>query len=127
MSLLIDTSVLIDIEKRRKETLTRLLELKKIHPAKPRLSFISYFEFLFGLRNRSPRNKEKAQSYLDKFEIVHTNDSCVKNLVYLKEKYELPLADLIIASQVMEKGDVLITKDKDFEQIKEIEKIIILN
>ena len=48
-------------------------------------------------------------------------------LVELKQKYELPLADLLIAAQVIENNGILITKDNDFDKIKEIEKINLNN
>jgi len=44
---------------------------------------------------------------------------------FLEEKYNLPLADLVIASQTLEYNCILVTKDKDFEKIKEIDKIIL--
>jgi predicted nucleic acid-binding protein len=124
MSLIIDTSVLIEIEKGKKEIIDELIKLKEFYPAKPKISFISYFEFVYGLRNKSVKNKEKAVAFLNDFEIIHTTDLMVKHLITLKENYELPLADLIICSQVLEKGDTLFTKDKDFENIKEINRII---
>jgi predicted nucleic acid-binding protein len=37
----------------------------------------------------------------------------------------ISLADLIIASIVIEKGMILVTSDKDFEKIEELRKIII--
>lgn len=125
MSLVIDTSVLIDSEKGRKETLSQLIKLKEAFPSKPKISFITCFEFMLGLKNRSSKNKERAMAFLNKFEVIHTTDVSVKNLVNLKEKYELPLADLIIASQTMENADTLVTSDKDFKMINEINKIFL--
>lgn len=125
MSLVIDTSVLIDIEKGKKDILNKLTSLKNLYPSQAKISFISKFEFLIGLKNRSPKNKEKSSAFLDNFEVLHTTNLTINNLLILKEKYEFPLADLIIASQVIEKGDILVTKDKDFENIQELEKIII--
>ena len=48
----------------------------------------------------------------------------------LKRKYEklgniIPLADLMIASQVIENNLILVTLDKDFERIEEMNKIIL--
>lgn len=125
MSLAIDTSVLIDLEKGKEEIVRKFTELKKQYPAKPKISFIVKFEFLFGLKNKSPKNKEEAQKFMNEFETIHTNELTIKNLVILREKYELPISDLIIATQTIENGDTLVTRDKDFEQITEIDKIIL--
>ena len=125
MSLVIDTSILIDLEKGKEEIIKIFMELKNQYPSKPKISFVAKFEFLFVLKNKSPKNKEEAQKFMNEFETMHTTELTIKNLVLLREKYELPISDLIIATQTMEHGDTLVTKDKDFEQITEIDKIIL--
>ncbi len=125
MNLVLDTSIIIEIERSNKEIIAKLNELRKIYPGPPRISFMSYFEFLYGLRKKSIENKSKAQKFLELFEVIHTTNITAHYLVQLKEKYELSLTDLFIASQIMETNNVLITKDKDFEQIDEINKVIL--
>lgn len=48
-------------------------------------------------------------------------------LAKLRFKYEklLPLANLMIASQAIQYNMIVVTKDKDFENIEELNKIII--
>ncbi len=58
---------------------------------------------------------------------MQTTKNTADRLVELKQKYELPLADLLIAAQVIENNGILITKDNDFDKIKEIEKINLNN
>ncbi|MBI4163797.1 MAG: PIN domain-containing protein, partial [Candidatus Aenigmarchaeota archaeon] len=94
-------------------------------PERPAITFISYFEFLYGIRKKDIRNKEKAISFIEEFSIIQTTKTTAGILVWLKEKYELPLADLLIASQAIENQSVLITKDNDFDKIRELNKIII--
>ncbi len=125
MNLILDTSILIEIERKNKIVIDRLNELKSLYPAPPRISFVSYFEYLYGLRAKSAKNKEKLKSFAELFNVIHTTNNTANFLVLLKEKYELPLADLLIAAQAIETNGLLVTKDKDFENIKEIEKIII--
>src|SRR3989344_9169215 len=124
MNLILDTSILIELEKGDREVISKLDELRKIYPAPAKISFITYFEFLFGLKNKSIKNKDKLMEFLNKFSMIATNKSTAAFLVDLKGKYELPLADLFIAAQVLESKGVLFSKDKDFEMIKEMERII---
>jgi len=124
MTLVFDSSIIIEIERGNKEIIEKLKELRKIHPAPPKISFMSYFEFLYGLRKKSPKNKIKSEELLQLFETIQTNNFTASFLVKLKDKYELSLTDLFIASQVMENDYILVTKDRDFERIEEIDKVI---
>lgn len=96
-----------------------------MYPVAPKISFMSYFEFLYGLRRKSPKNKQKARSFVGLFEIIDTTNKTAENLVMLKDNYGLSLTDLFIASQVLEEKGILVTMDKDFEKIGEIEKIVL--
>lgn len=125
MILILDTSVIIELERGNKEIRDKLVELRGVYPAPPKISFMTYFEFSYGLRKRSVKNKEKVQRFLELFEVVQTTNTTANFLVTLKDKYELSLSDLFIAAQVMESNGVLVTKDKDFERINEIEKVIL--
>lgn len=125
MGLILDTSILVDIERKDKKTLEVLRELRERFPSTLKISFMTLFEFLYGLRYKSQQNRVKYELMLENFEVIHTTSKTAKFLALLKEKYELPLADLFIASQVMESGGILITKDQDFNDISEIDKIII--
>jgi len=125
MNLILDTSILIDIQRKNKESIKKLDELIKIYPAPAKITFITYFEFIHGLRNKSQKNREKLEEFIEKFSIIQTSKETAKILSALKEKYELPLADLLIASQTMQDKGIILTKDKDFERISEMNKIII--
>ena len=125
MYLIFDTSVVIEIERENKKIIKDLNELKKLYPSTPKLPFIVYYELIHGIRKRNPKNKVKAEMIINAFEVLHTTNITAKNLSILKSKYELSLTDLMIASQVMEKKGVLVTRDKDFKVIDEIEKIFV--
>ncbi len=125
MGLIFDTSVVIEIERGNRSVIERLEELRKLYPAPPRISFMTYFEFLYGLRKKSIKNKEKSRAFLELFEVIQTTNTTAEFLVLLKEKYNLSLTDLFIASQAMETNGVLVSKDGDFEKIEEIEKIVL--
>ncbi len=125
MNLVFDTSIIIDLERGRRETIVKINELRKLYPAPARISFISYFEFLYGLKEKSPKNQEKSRAFIDKFRVLQTSKKTAEILANLKKLYELSLSDLIIAAQVIENNYILVTKDKDFEKINEIERIIV--
>ena len=125
MNIVLDTSILIELERGNKQVFDRLDSLRKVYPAPARISFISYFEFLYGLRDKSVKNKDKYSIFLNKFGVIYTNKNTAQVLVDLKKSYELPLSDLLIAAQVIDSRAILVTKDKDFEIIKELNKIII--
>lgn len=125
MSFLLDTSIIIDLERGRHKTISKLKEIVHSYYEKPLLPFISYFEFLYGIKEKSPENKERAILFIDGFPIIQTSKTTARILAALKEKYELTLTDLLIAAQTIEVNGVLITKDKDFEKIGELNKIII--
>ena len=130
MTLAFDTSILISIEKRDRKTLNELDSLSKNYPLPPQLLFMCYFEFLLGLKLRKPKKYDDLLIFLNKFNILHTTNKTADILSDLKVKYDklgiaLSLADLLIASQVIENNLILVTKDKDFEKIKEIKKIIL--
>lgn len=125
MILIFDTSVLIELSRGNKEIIKKISELKKIYPANVKISFISYFEFLYGLRNKSEKNKYKSVEFIEKFEIIQTSKDTANLLINLKQNHELPLADLLIAAHVQEVRGILVTQDKDFEKIKEIKSVIL--
>ncbi len=125
MFLVFDTSVVIEIERGNREIIRKLNELRRLYPAPPKISFIVYYELIHGIRKRSPKNKAKVEKIINAFEVLHTTNTTARNLSKLKGKYELSLTDLFIASQVMEEKGILITRDKDFDKIGEIEKVFV--
>lgn len=130
MMLVFDTSILIALEKEDTSIIKKIAELSRIYTEPPQTAFISYYEFLFGIKNRSPKNKLKALEFLKNFNCLDATAKTAEILADLKSKYDakgisINLADLIIASQVKENNMILITKDKTFEKIEDINKLIL--
>jgi len=130
MSLVFDTSILIAIERGDKETISRLGDLYKSYQSSPQLTFISFFEYLIGLKIRKSKSFQTNLIFLKKFNVLHTTISSAEILSDLKIKYDrkgisLSLADLLSASIVIDNSLTLVTKDKDFEKIEELKKIIL--
>ena len=130
MTLLLDTSILIGIQREDKEVIQKLEELGKIHYQPALISFINYFEFYSGLIDKNIKNKRIMIDFVNKFNCLKASNITAQILAELKKKYEgkgvsIGLADLIIASHVKESNTTLLTKDRVFERIDEINKIIL--
>ncbi|MEK9207189.1 MAG: PIN domain-containing protein, partial [Patescibacteria group bacterium] len=67
----------------------------------------------------------KSMEFIEEFDVIQTSKKTANMLVNFKQNYELPLSDLLIASHAKEVDGVLVTKDRDFKPIKEIECIIL--
>lgn len=130
MTLVLDTSILIDLERKNKMTIDFLKKVITLHKSQAKITFVNAFEFLVGAKRRLPKNLEKAELFLNEFIVLHTTNSTVRILSDLEHKYksrglEVKLADLMIASLVIESNATLLTKDKGFERIAELNKIIV--
>lgn len=129
MSLVFDTSILIDIERSDYNTINKIKLLAKEYPSPASITFITYYEFLRGLKIGKPKNYDKLIKFIDKFSMLRITKKTADILSEIKIKYDnkeitLSLADLLIASQIIENKLILVTKDKDFEKIEELNKII---
>ena len=125
MTLVIDTSVLIDLERRLPSTILKFKDLSIKYPSPAKITFVNEFEFKFGVRNKNINNKKEALAFLNNFVTLQTTSKTSSLLSELKDKYErkgllLPLAELLIAALVIENSMTLVTKDKDFEKIEEL-------
>ena len=130
MSLLLDTTILIGIERKDKELIKKLEAIVETDSAPANISLITYFEFVHGLQKKSPQNKEKSMAFIEKFAFLEATKKTAVILSDLKYKYDkigkpFPLADLLTASQAIENNMTLITSDKDFNEIEELKKIIL--
>lgn len=130
MTLALDTSALIEIEKGNKYAVDKIEELSKLHPLPAKLPFITYFEFIYGISEKSPKNKEKLIAFIEKFLVIQTTNSTAQILSQLKHRYDskgiaISLSDLFIAAQAIENNLTLVTKDRHFECIEELQKIML--
>ena len=106
---LIDTSVLID-------------NIRNDSYEKGSISIITLIEVLRGI---SPRKRIRVKQLLEKsFDILNIDNKAILKYcdlyTLLKRKGQLiPDTDLLIAATAIVNDLVLVTKDKDFERIKE--------
>jgi len=130
MTLVFDTSVLIALERKDDKVIAELEDLSKTYTLTPSTTFLNLFEFLLGVKLKPPTNAKEAVAFVRRFDILNSTERTSELLADLKFKYDrkgiaLPLADLIIASLVIENDMVLVTRDKDFEKIEELNKEVI--
>jgi tRNA(fMet)-specific endonuclease VapC len=130
MILMFDTSIIIDIQRKDMNTIQKIKELSEIYPNPPVTTFMTYTEFLYGIMNKEIKNKEKAKSFLNKFGMMRPDKETSEILAELRFNYDkqgilIGYPDLFIAAQAIQYNMTLVTKDKHFEKIKELKKIII--
>jgi predicted nucleic acid-binding protein len=125
MSVILDTSILIAHQKGDARVRRELRVLAKKFPLTPAITFINAFEYLVGISLLTKR-KAPASQFLGNFDVINTTDKTAEIMASLRVKYEklgivIPLPDLIIASLAIENNMVLVTSDKDFKDVKELE------
>ena len=129
MGVILDTAILIDLERNVISTIKQIEILCKIDP-KPNISFFTYAEYLYGIKYKSEENQQILKTRLKLYKCLHTTNITSEIVAELQHKYDkiginIQLPDLIIASQANEHNLTLVTKDKQLEKIKEIKTIII--
>lgn len=130
MTLVLDTSVLIAIERGEKKVMEKLDDLSKTYLMFPKISFMSYFEFVIGLKIKKPKRVDDLFVFVNSFNCLQITKATADILSDLKIKYDgkgvtLSLTDLLIASQVIENNMILVTRDNDFSLIEELNSIMI--
>lgn len=125
MSLIFDTSVLVNLERREPKSVEIVEKLQQKIGFKPYTTFFNHFEFILGVKRKFKKNSEKVEGFLDKFEILHTTDETSRIMSDLKYNYDkrgitISIPDLVVASMAIENNMTLVTSDKGFQNIKEL-------
>ncbi len=132
MSFLFDTTIIIDLQKKNKNTLAKLEQLRFLNPNLAKITFVTEFEFLYGLKEKNHIVAQESIQFLRFFQVLHGNEYTAGILADLKYKYQkkgitLSITDLLIASIAISYNMTLLTRDNDFMVIEELKKIIINN
>jgi len=117
IDILIDTNIVI-------YTMEAHPALKGIVLCSPAISIISEIELL-GKKGISTQEVTDIKTLLKGFPIISINDEIKEVAILLKQKYSIKTPDAIIAATAKSLGLTLITADKGFEKIAEIDAIII--
>ncbi|MBI5389516.1 type II toxin-antitoxin system VapC family toxin [Candidatus Woesearchaeota archaeon] len=130
MALMLDTSILVDVEKNVFPTISLLKQISVYEMTEASISFITYFEYLQGLKDKSTLNRQKRMAWINQFDFLEATRTTSDLAAYLKLKYEskgivFSLSDLFIITQAFEHNLPLVTKDKYFERVEEVNIIVV--
>lgn len=123
---LLDSNIIIDISNNNQDTILKVenFALK----GKLTTTLFNFIEVYFGVYNK--KAGEKCLKILDKLGHFSLTKKSSEFFIHLKHNYlkkgqAFSDFDLLIASIAIENELILLTEDKDFEQIKELNKIVL--
>lgn len=95
-------------------SLAEILDKKKLY-----LSFITQLELL-SYPGITEKEKQQIQKMLEKCIIIDINNSIKNEVIRLRKTYMMKLPDCIVAASALYLDLPIITADKDFKKIKEL-------
>ncbi len=129
MDYILDTDVLIDIEKENKEVLAAL---ERKVPAEDHFCITApnLSEFAYGLLSRSSKSVKEGVERIDKYRLLNTTRGSALLCAQLKLALEkkgtvIPAFDVLIASITMDNGGTLITRDRHFSRISGLNVVLL--
>lgn len=131
MTLVLDTCILIEVERRNPEIIKKLLKLSEDESDRPAITFATFSEFYYGFLRKFKHKQKAALMEIDKFRLLNSTWGSSKRFAELKFECErkginIPLFYLMIASVVLEYGMTLVTSDKLFKKVPEL-KVVLLS
>lgn len=116
LNLLLDTNILLYLLN-GDETLAELLQGKKTH-----ISFVTELE-LYGFKLLTETEKETIGTLMGQCNIIDINPQIKTSTIEIRQNHKIKLPDAIIAATAMYLNVPLITADKDFENINNLNLI----
>ena len=132
MKLVLDTNIYSDYA----EGLPTVVDFLAIHGEEIFLSSIVLGELSYGFMkgSRQTFNERKLQEFIRKLqiEIIDVNNNVARKygIIYLslvKKGAKIPINDVWIAACCMETGGTLVTRDRHFRHVEQIETIVLSN
>lgn len=125
-----DTSILIARERKDRTVESTLELLHQRYHGQIAIAAPTYTEFLFGFLVKKPSQQSEIEEYLGDFVLLHTTrGSCTRTATIkyrLRQKGRIIAdMDIVIAALVIEYGGVLVTRDKQFKEIEELQVEVI--
>jgi predicted nucleic acid-binding protein len=114
--ILVDTNIILYLL-RGNDTLQDLLQGKMIY-----LSFITELE-LIGFKQITTDEENQILSLLDECVVLPLNNDIKKKYTEIRRSYQLKLADALIAATALSTDIPLITSDKQFRTVSELNLI----
>lgn len=131
MTVVLDSNILIELERRNPHVIKNIKEIAKAHKEKPCITSLSIGEILFGALKQNIKKQIKTVEFFKNFNIVDTSFSSgilLANFKHVlgKKGRNIPIIDLIIASIAIDNNLTLVTMDGHFNRIPGLD-IIYLN
>ncbi len=114
--ILVDTNIILYLLKGN-NTLKEILQGKNIH-----ISVITELELL-GFKRMTLKEEKQIKELLSECLVLSINNSIKEKYVAIRRKYDLKLADAVIAATAVVSDIPLITADKQFMTVKELKLI----
>src|SRR3970040_3063054 len=87
MSVILDTSILIELQRGDQTVRREIQSLSRRFPATPSITFLNVFEYLVGIR-RLTKRKAEAIKLLENFEVINTRAKTAEVMASLRSKYD---------------------------------------
>lgn len=114
--ILVDTNIFLYLLKGN-DTLENMLQGKNIY-----VSFITELE-LIGFKNMTVKEEKQIASLLNECLLISLNPLIKEHYVAIRKRYQLKLADAITAATAIASGTPLITADRQFNTVKELQLV----
>lgn len=114
---LIDTNIII-------YALKGLANVRPYFATEPFISVITEMEIL-GVKDIAQAAIKEREAAIEFCSILPFTTSIKNKAILLKRQIKIPLPDAIIAATAIEEGLTLVTADKGFKRIKELQLILI--
>ncbi len=130
MGFVLDTSVLIEVEKGNEKIIQQIAVLKDAPDVELAITIFTFCEFYYGILGKNDKNKDRILERLEQYTILQTtyrSGLLFSEVLHQMLKKGLGIAqfDLFIAAVTMEKGDTLLTLDSDFKRVPGLKKVIL--
>lgn len=128
MKYVIDTSLLIDINRGNVKVLS-VLKNKALHAGEPFITSLNFIEYYFGELGKG--REVEVLKFLDSFKHLTLTRNSAKlyaelSRKYLKQGKTISAFDLLIAAIAIDNNMTLLTGDSDFEKINELKTEVIM-
>jgi tRNA(fMet)-specific endonuclease VapC len=130
MRIVLDTNIYVDFARDKPD----VVELLAIQSTEILLPAIVMGELFYGFMkgSRSRYNEEKFHHFVTTLEvsIIHVNEDVARKYAIIfsdltSRDTRIPINDVWIAACSMSTGGTLLTRDRHFEQVSQIDKIIL--
>ena len=120
-TMVIDTNILIYYLKGDSQV-TSIMDQWKQERRSLVVSTISVAETL-SLSSLTKKQLDNIRDFANNFLSVSVDESLAEKAAYLRRSYDLPIPDACVAATAISKDLPLVTRDTDFQQIKQIEVV----